>query len=33
MYGGSNDENEKLPDFWIFDLKTQKWSEKKINEG
>jgi len=33
MYGGTNEESEKLSDFWIFDLKTLKWSEKKINEG
>ena len=27
MYGGSNDESEKMCDLWFFDLKSNKWNK------
>jgi N-acetylneuraminic acid mutarotase len=29
VFGGKNEENNKLSDFWAFDLKEQKWTEIK----
>jgi hypothetical protein len=33
MYGGSNDEGEKLQDLWVFDLRTRSWEKKEQKKG
>ena len=32
IYGGKNDDNEKMDDVWIFDLLKKCWSEVKLVE-
>jgi hypothetical protein len=31
VFGGTNDENQRLKDTWVYDLKTGIWSECQAN--
>ena len=33
MFGGCNEDNDKLNDLWIFNLQSKKWEEVKEQEG
>lgn len=33
LYGGSSDENEKLDDFWLFDIGSKRWLRVDQNQG
>lgn len=33
VFGGKNDENEKLSDTWIFNIREQTWTQVKPAEG
>jgi len=33
VFGGKDTENEKLGDFWVYDISNQSWSEIEIPSG
>ena len=33
IFGGKDEDNEKLKDFWCFDFLSSSWIQKECDEG